>query len=155
MRLADEYDDAQERGDVQKRGGDRTTIIPNGNNAPAVSDLGISSKVIFESRQLRDAERERPGVIGETLEQIVESGAELGDRIAGLLRDQRLRRFGEAHAVEFSPHAPHPIRHVAAQNARVRGICHKAAERLPALLHRFGGDLVKLRHIDHPRLHRD
>lgn len=77
MRLADEYDDAQERGDV-RRHGERGKDIPDENvfSKPTVTEAGISSKEIFESRQLRDAERERPGVIGETLEQIVESGDE-------------------------------------------------------------------------------
>lgn len=63
MRLADEYDAAQERGEVQKAGGDRVSNVPNRNNAPTVDDLGLSRKEIHEARQLRDAEQAAPGII--------------------------------------------------------------------------------------------
>jgi hypothetical protein len=74
MRLADEYDDAQERGEVRTRADNQHIpdqnkpsvaelgTVPAGNTAPVIAaDLGINRKEIFESRQLRDAERERPG----------------------------------------------------------------------------------------------
>lgn len=60
-RLADEYDAAQERGEVQKAGGDRLSIIPEEKNAPKISDIGLSSKEIHEARIIRDAEEENPG----------------------------------------------------------------------------------------------
>jgi hypothetical protein len=41
-RLADEYDAAQARGEVQRPGGDRTSNVPNRNNTPTVSDLGLT-----------------------------------------------------------------------------------------------------------------
>jgi len=53
MRLVDEYDDAQERGEIAGVG--KPVIIPDGNNKPCAADLGISSKDIFESRQLRSS----------------------------------------------------------------------------------------------------
>jgi hypothetical protein len=56
-RLADEYDAAQERGEVEKHGG-QGRDIPDGNLPPAKnSDLGISPKTIHEGCQTRDAEK--------------------------------------------------------------------------------------------------
>jgi hypothetical protein len=67
MRLADEYDAAQERGEVQRPGGDRMSNVPDGNNAPTVEDLGLTRKQIYEARQVRDAERADPGIVRRTL----------------------------------------------------------------------------------------
>jgi hypothetical protein len=56
-RLADEYDAAQERGEVARQGGDRgnqhVAKVPDGN---AATDLGLSRKDIHEAREVRDAE---------------------------------------------------------------------------------------------------
>ena len=52
-RLADEYDAAQERGEVASDGGDRSSI-PNGKTAP-VGDLGLRHDEIHEARRLRNA----------------------------------------------------------------------------------------------------
>jgi hypothetical protein len=55
IRLADEYNAAQARGEVQKPGGDRKIIIPHGNNdPPTVTDIGLSSKLIYQARQTLD-----------------------------------------------------------------------------------------------------
>jgi len=62
-RLADEYDAAQERGEVQSPGGDRKTIISEQNNDPTVLDLGLSSLAIYEARKIRDAEKQEPGIV--------------------------------------------------------------------------------------------
>jgi hypothetical protein len=57
VRLADEYDAAQERGEVQKAGGDHTSsIILKRNNAPTVGNIGLTSKQVHEARLIRDAE---------------------------------------------------------------------------------------------------
>ncbi len=54
-RLADEYDAAQERGEV--RGSrERTTSKPE---AVGATDIGLSHKDIHEARQIRDAEARR------------------------------------------------------------------------------------------------
>ncbi|MDA9465335.1 hypothetical protein [Bradyrhizobium sp. CCBAU 53415] len=58
-RLADEYDAAQERGEVQRRGGDETSKA----EVPKVSDIGLTHKDIHEARLIRDAEREEPGIV--------------------------------------------------------------------------------------------
>lgn len=60
MRLAEEYDAAQERGEVGQSG-QRTDLVSNGNEViPSAADLGLARKDIHEARQLRDAERDNP-----------------------------------------------------------------------------------------------
>lgn len=62
-RLADEYDAAQERGDVAKLGSNQHQEgVPHGNTLVTVSDLGLTRKAIHEARQLRDAEAAACGV---------------------------------------------------------------------------------------------
>jgi hypothetical protein len=51
--VADEYDAAQTRGEVAPHGGDKSKFL-NGNFA-AVDDLSMTSKDVFEARQIRDA----------------------------------------------------------------------------------------------------
>src|SRR5262245_16543696 len=65
LRLADEYDAAQERGDVAAHGGDRKINVPNGN----VEQAGLSRKDIHEARQIRDAEKADPGIIRRVIDQ--------------------------------------------------------------------------------------
>ncbi len=50
-RLADEYDRAQARGEVQRHGD-----VPAGNIVPTAADLGLTRKMVYQARQLRDAE---------------------------------------------------------------------------------------------------
>jgi hypothetical protein len=60
-RLADEYDAAQERGEVQQAGGRRGNQfanVPKENNAkPTVADIGLTRKQVHEARVVRDAVR--------------------------------------------------------------------------------------------------
>jgi hypothetical protein len=70
-RLADEYDAAQERGEVKTVGN-----VPRQNNKPSVADLGLSRKQIHEAREIRDAEQAEPGIVKRTLDAAVESGEE-------------------------------------------------------------------------------
>jgi len=75
MRLADEYDAAQARGEVASDGRPKTVV--GGNGIPATStDLGLRRDEIHEARQLRNMERDNPGVIENTLNELVESGQE-------------------------------------------------------------------------------
>src|SRR3954454_16352677 len=55
MRLADKYDAAQERGEVQKPGGDRKTLISSRNNGPMVADIGPTAQQVHDARQKRCA----------------------------------------------------------------------------------------------------
>ncbi len=75
-RLADEYDAAQERGEVGQSGA-RTDLVPNGNEVtPTAADLGLSRKTIHEARIIRDAEVAHPGIVKETIEAAVAAGEE-------------------------------------------------------------------------------
>jgi N6-adenosine-specific RNA methylase IME4 len=56
MRMADEIDRGQERGDVSVAGGDRQTIVRTSDNAPATfDDLDIDRRRVAEWREIRDA----------------------------------------------------------------------------------------------------
>jgi hypothetical protein len=76
-RLADEYDAAQERGEVGRQTG-RPKIVPNGNDLspPTAADIGLSRKQIHEARQIRDAEKAEPGIVRRTLDTLLEQGQE-------------------------------------------------------------------------------
>ncbi|NEI52682.1 hypothetical protein GR217_34250 [Rhizobium leguminosarum] len=72
--LADEYDAAQERGEVATVG--KPVNVPDGNNKSTAADIGLSRKDVHEARQIRDAEKADPGVIRRTLDEKLESGEE-------------------------------------------------------------------------------
>jgi hypothetical protein len=74
-RLADEYDAAQERGEVQKHGGQGKRDIPDG-NIPSVADIGISAKAIHGAREIRDAEEAEPGIVHRIMEEALAAGEE-------------------------------------------------------------------------------
>lgn len=65
MLLAEEYDAAQERGEVASRGGERSGR-EHSTPAPSAADIGITRKDIHEARQIRDAEAADPGVTART-----------------------------------------------------------------------------------------
>jgi hypothetical protein len=74
-RIADEYDAAQARGDVQPHGGQGKRDIPN-ENIPSVADIGLSAKDIHEAREIRDAEETYPGIVRRTLDAALDAGEE-------------------------------------------------------------------------------
>lgn len=74
-RLADEYDAAQERGEVVGPHGGGDSTVPN-RNAATAADLGLSRKEIHEARKIRDAEEKDPGIVRRTLDSALERGAE-------------------------------------------------------------------------------
>ena len=71
-RLADEYDGAQQRGELQRRGGDGTSKT----EVPTASDIGLTHKDIHEARQIRDAELAVPGIVERTIDQQLNAGLE-------------------------------------------------------------------------------
>jgi len=75
-RLADEYDAAQERGEVQSRGGDRVSKVPERNIAPTAAEIGLGRKQIHDARQIRDAIAEQPGIVRQALDQLLAEGDE-------------------------------------------------------------------------------
>lgn len=75
MRLAEEYDQAQDRGEVVgAHDGAKKRV--EGNNAITSADLGLRRDEIHAARKLRDAERDEPGIVARTINQMVESGEE-------------------------------------------------------------------------------
>jgi hypothetical protein len=75
-RLADEYDAAQERGEVAgPRDGKLGRSQPERLKPPA-SDLGLTRKDIHEARIVRDAEAANPGIVRRTLDERLTSGPE-------------------------------------------------------------------------------
>lgn len=79
IRLADEYDAAQERGEVAgsgQRGPIKAVENDNGFSPATAADLGLRRDEIHEARKLRDAEAEEPGFIRKTLSDMVEAGEE-------------------------------------------------------------------------------
>ncbi|MDA9440239.1 hypothetical protein XH98_14145 [Bradyrhizobium sp. CCBAU 51745] len=75
-RLADEYDAAQARGEVQTAGRDRVSKVSKENNAPTAADVGLSRKEIHEARQIRDVEKRDSGIGRRTVDAALMAGKE-------------------------------------------------------------------------------
>jgi hypothetical protein len=75
-RLADEYDAAQERGEVASGRDGPGAGVSNGNAKATVADMGITRKEIHNARLVRDAEVADPGVVRRTVEEDVAAGKE-------------------------------------------------------------------------------
>lgn len=112
-RLADEYDAAQERGEVAKIG-DNLPSVPNGNAKATSADLGISRKDIHEARVIRDAEEAEPGIVKKTIDAAVAAGEE-PTRAKVRRATLKAARPDNANAA-----TPRPTRGKAAVIARVR-----------------------------------
>lgn len=67
VRLADEYDAAQDRGEVAGHGRSKVEVA----NVTTAADLGLRRDEIHEARQIRDAERAEPGLIERALTAMV------------------------------------------------------------------------------------
>lgn len=76
MRLAEEYDSAQERGEVVGAHDGAKKRVGNDNAISTAADLGLRRDEIHEARKLREAERAEPGIIRRTLNDMVERGEE-------------------------------------------------------------------------------
>jgi len=72
-RLADEYDAAQERGEVRTRADNQH--VPDQNKL-SPQDIGLTRKDIHEARQFRDAERNEPGIARRALDARLAQGLE-------------------------------------------------------------------------------
>lgn len=73
-RLADEYDAAQERGDVKRNGGDRSSVEDR--NSASAADLGLRRDQIHAARLVRNAEAADPGVVRRMLDERLDRGEE-------------------------------------------------------------------------------
>ena len=64
VKIADEYDAAQARGDVRKPGQRGKAVADDDSiSAPTADEIGLSRQEIHEARKLRDAERGAPGIV--------------------------------------------------------------------------------------------
>lgn len=72
-RLADEYDAAQDRGEVAKG---RPKSLPDGNTSATAAEIGMTSKEVMDAREIRDAIKANPGIVKEVLGEIIARGDE-------------------------------------------------------------------------------
>ena len=75
-RLADEYDAAQERGEIARHGGGRKFNVGDPNVEITAADLGLRRDEIHEARVIRDAEQADPGIVRRTLDEKLARGEE-------------------------------------------------------------------------------
>lgn len=99
-RLADEYDAAQERGEVA-RIGDNLPSVAGDNAKPTAADLGLRRDEIHEARKLRDAEAAEPGKTARALDAIVTRGDE--PTKATLRREILAEKPAQSEAPEENP----------------------------------------------------
>lgn len=74
-RLADEYDAAQERGEIAT-GREGSAGRSNGERPATAEEIGISRKEVHEARQFRDAEVNEPGIARRALDARLAQGLE-------------------------------------------------------------------------------
>lgn len=74
FQLADEYDAAQERGEVATKG--KPVKVPGDNIKATAEELGIDRKDIHEARKIRDAEIADPGIVRRTVDAALAAGQE-------------------------------------------------------------------------------
>ncbi|MDH5798930.1 MAG: hypothetical protein OEZ19_10215 [Paracoccaceae bacterium] len=75
VRLADEYDAAQKRGEVAKLGDNLPRVVDDNSKATA-ADIGLRRDEIHDARRLRDAEAAEPGRIEAAAAALVTRGKE-------------------------------------------------------------------------------
>ena len=75
-RLADEYDAAQERGEIARHGGGRKFNVGDPNVEITAADLGLRRDEIHDARLIRDAEQADPGIVRRTLDEKLARGEE-------------------------------------------------------------------------------
>lgn len=76
MRLAEEYDAAQDRGEVVGAHNGAQNRVAGDNAIATASDLGLRRDEIHAARRLRDAEAADPGIVQRTINDMVEQGEE-------------------------------------------------------------------------------
>lgn len=72
-RLADEYDAAQERGEIKRTGNPNSSRTEE---LPGAEDIGLTHKDIHEARTIRNAEDADPGIVERTVNEALANGEE-------------------------------------------------------------------------------
>ncbi len=93
-RLVDEYDAAQERGEIARLGTNQSDLgVSGGNTRPSTAaDIGLSRKAIHDARLIRDAEAADPGLVRRTLDERLERGEEPTRSAVRRAAEDRLQR---------------------------------------------------------------
>ncbi|MFN4204749.1 MAG: hypothetical protein ACK4HG_00045 [Agrobacterium albertimagni] len=152
IRLADEYDAAQERGEVSGGGRPAKTVPEqNGFSTPTAADLGLSRKDVHEARLVRDAERAQPGVVHRTLKEQMEQGDEpTRAALRKMVVDAAMRglRGGRSKKRAKNPlYEPNPAYDA---SAGIDGCCTRIADYLDA----HGAEFILSGCLDAPMLER-
>lgn len=93
-RYADEYDAAQERGEVAKVGERARLVVDDDGHLPATrNELGINKDFLHAARVTRDAETTVPGIVKDSLNTIIERGHEPTKSALGREINARLASF--------------------------------------------------------------
>jgi hypothetical protein len=152
-RLADEYDAAQERGEVVGAHNGAMKRVPKENAIiPATSgQLGLSRKDIHEARQIRDAERADPGIVRRTLDERLARGEEpTRAALRKMVVDAAMRglRGGTGRKRAVNPHhKPNPAFDAV---AAIDGCCTRIVDQFDA----HGSEFILSGCVDQPMLER-
>lgn len=133
-RLADEYDAAQERGEVAKIG-DNLPSVPKQNSKPTAADIGLTRKQIHEARAIRDAEKVDPGIVRRTLDLALAEGVEpTKAKVKKAVAVAVPRQVKRENVVSMKPKATEP--QAVSQPSPLKGraaICERVAQAVIAL----------------------
>jgi hypothetical protein len=136
-RLADEYDAAQDRGEVATRADQN--LLPEQKKV-SVAEIGLTHKDVHEARQFRDAEVNDPGVTKRTLSELLDAGHEPTKarlREAVIHAAKLGSRFGKV-AKASNPHfKPNPL------NDEINWIVGRSREIAEIMERRSPSDLLR------------
>ena len=123
-RLADEYDAAQERGEVAKRGWESGV---DKHNITTAADLGLRRDQIHEARKVRDVLRKDPAAIEDKVNALVEQGLE---PTKAAIREQLLHALEnpKAFSSNHKPEKKHVVSEDYTDLASFSGLCDDIAE---------------------------
>lgn len=126
-RLADEYDLAQEKGEVQKAGQPKKSNVAGHDNTLKTADLGLTRDQIYQARKVRDVLRENPTAIEDKVNALVEQGLE---PTKAAIREQLQQALKNPSA--FSGNQKPEKKHVVSEGyndlASFIGICRELAD---------------------------
>ncbi len=139
-RLADEYDAAQERGEIRTKADQN--LLP-GQKKVGVTELGMTHKQIHGARQIRNAEKVEPGGV----EKIIQDAADRGEVVtrADIQRsviaaaEQGLKGRGRSKRGRNPIYKPNPV--VVDRLSKLSGLCRTIME-IPEIenVARWNGD---------------
>ena len=126
-RLADEYDLAQEKGEVATAGQPKKSIVQSSDNTLKADDLGISRQRMQEMRKVRDVLREDPTAIEDKVNALVEQGLE---PTKAAIREQLLHALEnpKAFSSNHKPEKKHVVSADYTDLASFSGLCDDISE---------------------------